>query len=292
MSAHFAHLSDLNSQERVTRVLRGYGLKPYEIRVYLDILKHGVSTAKDVMRRTKIPYGRIYSVIKSLCSKGYIQEYPSIPKTYRASNPFLLIKTLIDEEEKKLKLMYEQADSLRRELSKITYGNGARYLIATIITSPEIIVISSKQIAYSKSSIDVCLDICRLFEIYKEPCMRELWDSYIRILEQALSRGVALKLLIGTYDSEDKLSKQEIRDLTYALLSQRILRFKPTVLQIRCCNPLPISFNVYDNERVLIKLKDPTKEGSYMGGILIFDLEFAKILKNKFNAIWSQSKEL
>jgi sugar-specific transcriptional regulator TrmB len=284
--------STMHNQEQIIRTLRGYGFKPYEIAVYLDVLKHDISTANDVAHRTKVPYGRIYEIIKSLLHKGCLQEYQSRPKTYRAVSPHILTDTLIEKEEEKLKLMYEQADSLRRELAKIAYGNGARYLINTILTSPEIVETSSKQIVHTKSSLVVCLDSCRLYEIYSDPRIKELWNSYLRILEQAINKGVHLKLLISTDGSKHTISQAKITNLVCAVLSPKILKFEKPLLEIRYFNNPITPFNIYDNDRVLIKIKDPAREGHYIGGILIFDLKLAKTMMEIFNTMWKRSNEL
>ena len=72
---------------RILKWLISCGLKPYEAKVYLDLLRNGVSTAREIIRRTKIPYGRIYEVLNSLSKMEYIIENQGRPKTYTATPP-------------------------------------------------------------------------------------------------------------------------------------------------------------------------------------------------------------
>ena len=63
------------------------GLNDYEEKVYLTLIVEGVSTAKNVTDITGIPYGKVYEVLNSLSSKGFLLVLPTKPMKYRAISP-------------------------------------------------------------------------------------------------------------------------------------------------------------------------------------------------------------
>ena len=70
------------------------GLNKYEAKVYLTLIAEGVSTAKNISDITGIPYGKVYEIINSLCTKGFSIILPTKPMKCQAVSPQEAIKTL------------------------------------------------------------------------------------------------------------------------------------------------------------------------------------------------------
>ena len=76
----------LQTQEMITN-LSELGLNKYESKVYLTLVTEGVSTAKNLSDITAIPYGKVYEIINSLASKGFVMILPTKPMKCRAISP-------------------------------------------------------------------------------------------------------------------------------------------------------------------------------------------------------------
>ena len=68
--------------ERTKRVLKELGLTEYETEAYLTVLQLGQITAAEVSRESKIPYSRVYEVLKRLEAKGWVQMQGGKPQKY------------------------------------------------------------------------------------------------------------------------------------------------------------------------------------------------------------------
>lgn len=278
---------------KIIEWLAGYGVKPYDVEVYLYLLRSGRKTAREIIQDIKVPYGRIYEVLKRLCSKGYIVEYPGRPKTYVASPPHILMETLIREGEEKLRRLYEQADWIEQELVKIAYGHETRNIIATLSSSSEITTTSSKQISYSRFSIIISVDYLRALQLKMEFNGGIIWSSYLKNFRQTLKRGVDIKILISTYDIMRETETQlKVKNIIHELFGPIIQEFEGKNLEFRYNRVLFTPINIYDDNNILLKIRDPVRTGFYIGGVLINDLKLAKLMKNKFDTLWKGSESL
>jgi len=276
-----------SEEKEVLKCLMGFGLKPYEAEAYLDILRHGASTVREILRRTRIPYGRIYEVLKSLFHMGYIIESPGRPKMYIAIPPHILIKKVIKKEKEKLDKLKEHAAIVEQMLLRFAYGCSIEYIFSILMKSQDIIKFSSRQISRTKSKLVICLDTDRCLQIQREVMPSDVWASYLRILERALNRGVYTYLLVS---SDKEVPLQTMKNILYGLLTPNILEFKGKNLKIRYARKPVTPFNIYDDERVLIKLRDPSRDGSYTCGIFIINSRLATLLMEKFKALWNECK--
>ncbi len=63
------------------------GLNKYEASIYLTLVTEGEQSAKDISNMTGVPYGKIYEMIDSLTTKGFVYVLPSKPMKVRAVSP-------------------------------------------------------------------------------------------------------------------------------------------------------------------------------------------------------------
>ncbi len=81
------------------------GFTKYEALAYWTLLVYGPSTAKDISKRSGIPYNRVYDTIASLKMRGFVSEIEGSPTVYVAFSPsvaFLRFKKELDEIKQKL----------------------------------------------------------------------------------------------------------------------------------------------------------------------------------------------
>ncbi len=87
------------------------GLTSYEFQAYQSLIKLGKSTAPKLSKVSYVPYGRIYDVLDSLESKGYIKVITDKIKQFIASDPSGVIKMIDDKK--------EELESLKDEFNKL-----------------------------------------------------------------------------------------------------------------------------------------------------------------------------
>jgi len=73
--------------EKTKQVLREIGLNTYEIDAYTGLLDGGQLTAMEISEKTKVPYSKIYEVLKSLKDKGWIKTIETRPTKYYPASP-------------------------------------------------------------------------------------------------------------------------------------------------------------------------------------------------------------
>ena len=68
-------------------ILKPLGLSDYEIRVFLALIENGPTNYRVLVKQSNVPTGKIYQVLSSLESKGFIEIDEGKPKLFRAAEP-------------------------------------------------------------------------------------------------------------------------------------------------------------------------------------------------------------
>ncbi len=110
-------------EELVAR-LRNLGLSSYEAKAYLVLIKNGVMTSTEIAKEARIPQPRVYDVLKGLEEKGLIMVSEGRPRLYRAEDPRVALKRLIESVERRLREEYDQAITMIENV----LGHGRRIL--------------------------------------------------------------------------------------------------------------------------------------------------------------------
>ena len=72
----------MTMSENTREILREMGLNAYEIDAYTSLLGGGKMTAMEISQETSVPYSKIYEVLNSLKTKGWIKSSESRPFQY------------------------------------------------------------------------------------------------------------------------------------------------------------------------------------------------------------------
>ncbi len=73
--------------ESAVEKLQHVSLTKYEAKAYLALLNAHLSTATRASEKSGVPRTKIYSVLESLCSKGWVRVYSGVPLLFRAVDP-------------------------------------------------------------------------------------------------------------------------------------------------------------------------------------------------------------
>jgi sugar-specific transcriptional regulator TrmB len=83
--------------EATINTLRKLGFTEYEARAYISLVGFGMATAREIHEASGVPQGRIYSVLRSLSDKNYIEILKGNPSYFYADNPGATLNKLKTE---------------------------------------------------------------------------------------------------------------------------------------------------------------------------------------------------
>ena len=96
--------------------LKKYGFTTYEAKAYVALVGLGMATAREVCEVSGVPQGRIYTVLRSLAERGFVEIQEGTPTFYHAGDPaeaFRMLKeeycTAIDQSVEQLKQLHFEA---------------------------------------------------------------------------------------------------------------------------------------------------------------------------------------
>src|SRR3990167_10792876 len=99
-----------------TEALRKIGLTENEIKIYLDLLRSGTSTAYDIGKRTGIYRVHVYDKLEQLMNKGLVTHIYQGAKKYFQATPPVKIKHYLEEKKKEMELQEADINSILPEL--------------------------------------------------------------------------------------------------------------------------------------------------------------------------------
>ncbi len=247
--------------------LTKFGLNYYEGKV-LYTLFYKRRDIRDLSKNSKVPFGKIYSIIKSLKEKGLVQETNTRPKLIYIENVSEVISKLISEKERK---ETEAIERLRMVAAEADKSKGNRTKFFDIGTS-----IEDNKIIQLRTFNEAEKEVLQLINIHHKPQSnrksKTLWEKAI---VNAIGRGVTLKVI---YPKEAKLP---------AIL-ERLNKHSPDKFQVRRFNTDFVRYDIVDSKKVLIKLVH--KDALQYGGVLFLeDKKLADNLKSIFYGMWEEA---
>lgn len=72
--------------------IRELGLSEYECKAYIGLIEIGAMSALSVSESTGIPYSKVYSVLRRLAKRGWIEEQRGRPSLYLPKSPSEVVK--------------------------------------------------------------------------------------------------------------------------------------------------------------------------------------------------------
>ncbi len=107
-----------DGKETILKYLELLGIKGYEGKAYLTLLRMGEATAPRIATKSGIPLPRIYDVLENLCRKGLVEVKAGRPRKYQALPPSVAltryVKTYIEHVMKLNNKVVEELEKLYR----------------------------------------------------------------------------------------------------------------------------------------------------------------------------------
>jgi sugar-specific transcriptional regulator TrmB len=241
-----------------------FGLNYYENKA-LEVIIRERLTVKEIIQKSGIPSGKIYSVLKSLSKRGIILQSNSRPKNFYVENPAKVVSALIEEKQSK----DEEIVSRARMLVNTLPADNREYFFKIGTSTSENREIQLKVFNDAKK------EVCQILNSKHKPRMnRQNKDEWENAIKDAIHRGVKFRALyhkdtqVPPYLSKLPKNRFEIR---------------------RTSNDI-YRIDIVDNRKVMIKIvyDDPLM----FGGIIFVENEkLAKNLKVIFEDLWKNSEK-
>lgn len=242
--------------------LKEYGLDKYESMVYLALLKIGLSTSSIVSKESKVPYGRIYSVLSSLESKGFIKTYSGRPKRFLAIEPRVILNKFIDKKLLEIEAIQKENDKFIQELEGLSKKEKTEPL--------EVVNIIEGRKNYLNLSVKLHKKAHKEWRtIHRLPIYQPHLQSYY----EAARRGVKIRIL--THITEENQENLRI--------------WKKLNVSIRNLKRIPSTFTAIDDTDVILRLSESAP--SYIS-LHIQNPALAKTLADYFDGLWKDAKKL
>lgn len=283
--------------EEVRDFLKNASLSNYEIDSYIALLTSGSLTARDLSEKSGVPVGRIYNVLEELSDRHMIEIQDSRPKKYRALSFNLGFQNLIryteSQEKKRLTSLVDQAKLLENRV----------YNSEFLVKREETQLFWSTAFGWRS-----------MLSLYEQKCselQEELLitgfvnDRTVRVLryardlfnsfKSAYNRGVRIRYL-WSFQFDDrpltdeqiehnfeirKVMKQKFNELFG--VSDEMKGFQMRYLHKR----IPTIYDIFDKERVIIKLLNPLRPYQIFGCINVFDIKLATELRRQYLEMWN-----
>ena len=247
--------------------LKQLGLSHYESKV-LEILLKEQLPIRELSKKSDVPFGKIYSIIKSLKQRNIVKETNSRPKLVYVENASEVISDLIKEKQEKEKLLLNNLRELTTEIDKERKRETRFFQIG--ITPEERREIQLRTWREAEE------EVLQILNIHHNPKInRQGKRIYEKEIEKAIQRGIKFKYLFPENKELPKILK-------------KLNKKYPEDFQVKKLNTDFPRCDIIDRRKVLIKLvhQDIANSG---GSIFIEHEKLAENLVEIFSEFWEQA---
>ena len=224
-------------------VLRRFDCSAYESKAYMALVQGGPMRPVDLARRSGIPSGRIYDILKSLDRKGFVRKQGIRPAMYDAEHP----RTIVNVEMQKIQESADQALPDAEAAYDVRRGEREELLGNTWSVSG--------YAGFAREVKNNVTSSVKSLHIFDSD-LTWITPRDVAELRKALGRGIQI------YANTTSRSQESLRELGSGGVKVKVVAAKVE------------SYYVFDERRVLLRLHNPD-------GAVVFDDEtIAKILIN------------
>ncbi|MCS7106299.1 MAG: hypothetical protein NZ942_03215 [Candidatus Aenigmarchaeota archaeon] len=106
-------------REELFETFRKLGLSEYETKVYSALLFLGPSKVGKISKVSKVPQSKIYGVLEELVQKELVEFFDGRPKEFKAVNPKIAFKNLLEKRKEDLEILKSRIDFLTKVLKPL-----------------------------------------------------------------------------------------------------------------------------------------------------------------------------
>jgi sugar-specific transcriptional regulator TrmB len=99
-------------KDEMLRTLTNCGLSEYESKAYSTLVFMGPSRAGAISKESAVPQSKIYEILDGLAEKRLVEVFDGRPKEYKAADPKIAIKKLLQAERDRLEGLGNKVDEI------------------------------------------------------------------------------------------------------------------------------------------------------------------------------------
>jgi HTH-type transcriptional regulator, sugar sensing transcriptional regulator len=258
-------MNSIISQE-VYSALKSYGLTDYETRAFIALITQGISSAKQLSERTKIPYSRIYDVLVNLENISWVTVIAGRPMKYKAERP----KSVARIAKKQIEAKYERIEHVLLEKLEPLYGNQKQIDSTPIwILNGDIRDKITDMITTTKKEISVCL------KTPNEQFLEAIFDTLLQVTDNQVKINILL-------------SKKHFK-----VENKNIWRKLSSISTIQICDRMDFDNIIFDDQEMLVFLTSFFKLVLHTENMifLVQEKSLIKRTKDYFKTKWHEGEK-
>lgn len=250
-------------QMELMNLLKKTGFTEYEAKAYIALTQTGEAAVKRIAETSGLPTNKTYEALHHLEKKGFVLSIPVSPLKYRLESLGRL-QQQIKQQKKEVQQLEKQYSHFAREITKKPALETAE-LFAIIRTKAAI----ERRLSEHNAIVQKEILCCHTFS-------RDL-PTMTRVIEQALKRGVTVKVLAPLTRKNKKIVMDWIR------VGAEVRQPKKY--------PGALRFTIFDTKAVRITIGTPeVKERDDFRTLWIESPSFAAFMKEHFLLMWNEGK--
>ena len=255
-----------NISQEVYAALKEFGLTDYETRAFIALITTGISSAKELSDRTKIPYSRIYDVLVNLENIGFVKVISGRPMKYQAERPAYVAKLAKKQIEEK----YQRIEYALLEKLEPLYGHEE-----SVESTPIWILNGNIQ----QKINDMIKDSQKTLTIFLHNPKEEMLEDYFESFLYLTEKSVEINIII---------------DVNYLKIKNKnIWRKLTSVAKVQVINNVLFDGFLFDYDEMVMFLTTFFKL-SIKDEDMIFLIQESRLInytKTYFKMLWSMSEK-
>jgi sugar-specific transcriptional regulator TrmB len=255
--------------------LADFGLSALQVRVYVALVRLGPCRASMISAKTRLVRPETYRVLRELCAKGLVQRNLESPSRYTATTPATALRILMEQYERKVKMLKQKAPALVNLISSSSAETTDSAEALSLVTGHESVrLLENEMINKAKEDFAVIVSKFHLIQLF---------DSGVgRALISAKRRGIRVRVIA------------EIRDSNMHF-ANRLARY----VDVRTTHDLLFCMDVADKNKVIFgpAFPDTEEEARSVDG-LDYDIQvstrnsrFVRAMYTIFERLWEASAD-
>lgn len=277
-----------SSTPECEQLLRNIGFNKYEASAYLTLLEEGFTDANLLSKRSKIPTGKIYSVLDNLENIGFIEVQHSRPKKYRAIEAstafenFFIIKE--NEIQRELNTLRKTVDDLKKALSHYSMqGEKEKHFWSAAMGDEEVMKMIKN--VYHEAKNEICVVVPGNIRSMEPNQFKEMFASMFHdTLLPLVKEGIKIRMI----DPNPALS-EVLREWHNSTEDEVSIQNLSEHLKVKALDT-PNRFILIDKDLVILEINDPLSVNKIYGMVKIYDRELSNQLHTKFEEFWQMAR--
>ena len=258
--------------------LEKLGLSSYEAKTYVEMLSLDFTTAREISEISKVPFGRMYDVLSKLEVKGLVEKQNSRPAKFRAETPKLAINKLINLKEKEIETIKNTAPVIEEKLAKFYGSSKEESLFWSVAMEEETMAQHEAKLMEAEEEILIYMHTPLSIPSVSIPESNDFIETIAYLIN---IKQVEIKIILGSLTHED-VTEEFLENLNPI---KELLKG----VEVRYSHIVTNTFDVIDNEKVIIKISNPVQSNEYLAMIFLWQKNFAIKMRLKFFEIWGNA---